>query len=119
MVSQDSMQQALAAALGDAGNLDRLLEDSAAGLLLAAVATLRDSGEDTASAMRYATYLVLTNVFGREFVRREFDIPDRTERRWAERVREVAAALGDEPSQAMLDLAVRGGFAALRNPSRD
>jgi len=111
----DELKAAIEAEMGKPENLGVVIEDAAAGMVLAAWHELRAAGQETRYALGMAAYLVLTSVYGRDWCREHLGLPERTEREWYARVRATAEQLGDEPSAELLQLAISGGFAAQRN----
>lgn len=112
-----AVRDAVAAELGRPENFDTIIQQGAAGLLLAAWHSLRADGQDSRAALGQAAYLLLVTVYGREWCREHLGLAARTERDWYAKIRGTADRLGDEPSAELLALAVSGGFAALRNSS--
>jgi hypothetical protein len=98
--------------MSDPELLERAALDAAAGMLIGAVATLVDAGHKPHVAFRLACYLVLSERYGREFVREEFGISARLEREWRATVRRAAESLGDDAAERFAALAQRAGVAA-------
>lgn len=105
-------KQSLTIELSDPAALERAALDAAGGMLIGAIAALIESGEKPHVAFRLACYLLLSEQYGREFVRDEFGISERVERLWRARVREAVDSLGDDAQERMAALAQRAGLAA-------
>lgn len=98
--------------LSDEAVLEAAAVDAAAGLLLGAVAALIEQGEPPTKALAFASYVILSEKFGREFVVEEFGISPRTERYWRSRIRSMIEQMPDDPPESLQTLAQRGAVAA-------
>lgn len=114
MTTDETIRRALADAMSEPDVQAMVAESAAAGMVLAVVKTLIDSGETPAAALQYGSYVILRGAYGRRFVRDHFGISERTERAWSRRVGDIAETLGDEPSAEVQALAFKAGIAWLR-----
>lgn len=101
--------------ISDPEVLERAALDAAGGMLIGAVGALIEAGHKPHVAFRLACYLVLSEQFGREFVRDEFGVSARVEREWRATVRAATEALGDDSEQRLAALAHRAGLAAYKS----
>lgn len=98
-----------------------LVRPLAAETTLLAVRALLASDADVSvnEAFRYATYLVLVQAYGREFVRDEFKIALRTDQRWHSIVRDAVDRLADDADAQTVAALTRVNAAYQRQRERE
>lgn len=84
-----------------------VIRPMSAELVLIAVKQLSSNGLEEREALRLASYAVLVQAYGRDFVRDALSLAVRTEARYWATVREILAAVADEPGPEIQDLVIR------------